>query len=101
LIKKYIVDLTRQTRSQGDVYLGASPRGSLARYRAGQARAAILGRNYVLPDDVKALVPACLGHRLILGPAARLQDLSADTVLEEVMNKVPVPGADLSYAPQG
>jgi MoxR-like ATPase len=101
LIKKYIVDLTRQTRSQGDVYLGASPRGSLALYRAGQARAAILGRNYVLPDDVKALVPACLGHRLILGPAARLQDLSADTVLEEVMNKVPVPGADLSYTPQG
>lgn len=98
VIKKYIVDLTRQTREQSDVYLGASPRGSLALFRASQARAAILGRDFVLPDDVKALVPACLGHRLILGPAARLQDLSTATVLEEVMDKVPVPGADLVYS---
>ena len=97
-IKKYIVDLTRQTREQGDVYLGASPRGSLALFHAGQARAAIQGRDFVLPDDVKALVPACLGHRLILGPAARLQDLSAEKVLDEVMDKVPVPGADLVYS---
>lgn len=97
-IKKYIVDLTRQTREQGDVYLGASPRGSLALFRAGQARAAIRGRDFVLPDDIKTLVPACLGHRLILGPAARLQDLNVDTVLNEMMDKVPVPGADLDYS---
>lgn len=97
-IKKYIVDLTRQTREQSDVYLGASPRGSLALFRAGQARAAIAGRDFVLPDDVKALVPPCLGHRLILGPTARLQDLNTDTVLEEIMDKVPVPGADLVYS---
>lgn len=98
LIKKYIVDLTRQTRERGDVYLGASPRGSLALFRASQARAAIQGRDFVLPDDVKGLVPACLGHRLILGPAARLQDLNTTTVLEEIMDKVPVPGADLVYS---
>jgi MoxR-like ATPase len=98
MIKKYIVDLTRQTREQSDVYLGASPRGSLALYHASQARAAIQGRDFVLPDDVKALVLSCLGHRLILGPAARLQDLNASTVLEEVMDKVPVPGADLNYS---
>ncbi len=96
-IKKYIVDLSRQTRSQGDVYLGASPRGTLALFRASQALASIRGRDFVLPDDVKVLVHACLGHRLILGPAARLQDINPDTVLDEVMEKVPVPGADLIY----
>lgn len=97
-IKQYIVALTEQTRTQTDVYLGASPRGSLALFRASQALAAIHGRDFVLPDDVKNLVPACLGHRLILGPSARLQDLSVDTVLSEVMDKVPVPGADLAYS---
>ena len=97
-IKQYIVALTEQTRAQTDVYLGASPRGSLALFRTGQALAAIRGRDFVLPDDVKTLVPSCLGHRLILGPAARLQDLSVDTVLEELMEKVPVPGADLVYS---
>jgi MoxR-like ATPase len=97
-IKQYIVALTEQTRTQTDVYLGASPRGSLALFRTSQALASIRGRDFVLPDDVKILVASCLGHRLILGPAARLQDLSVDTVLTEVMDKVPVPGADLIYS---
>jgi MoxR-like ATPase len=97
-IKRYIVALTEQTRAQSDVYLGASPRGSLALFRTSQALAAIQGRDFVLPDDIKSLVPPCLGHRLILGPSARLQDLSADAVLDEVMEKVPVPGADLVYS---
>jgi MoxR-like ATPase len=97
-IKQYIVALTEQTRTQSDVYLGASPRGSLALFRTSQALAAIQGRDFVLPDDVKSLVPSCLGHRLILGPSARLQELSTDTVLDEVMEKVPVPGADLIYS---
>ncbi len=94
-VKRYIVDLVRQTRQHPDVYLGASPRGSLALFRAGQARAIILGRDYVLPDDIKALVKPALGHRVILGPAARLRDLSADQVLDEVLSRVPVPGGDL------
>ena len=94
-VKRYIVDLVRQTRQHADVYLGASPRGSLALFRSGQARAIIQGRDYVLPDDIKALVKPALGHRVILGPAARLRDLSADQVLDEVLSRVPVPGGDL------
>jgi MoxR-like ATPase len=94
-VKVYMVELNRQTRQHPDVYLGASPRGSLALYRTAQARAAIQGRDYILPDDVKALVQPALSHRVILGPAARLRDLTADQVLQEIVTKVPVPGGDL------
>lgn len=94
-VKRYIVEITHQTRMHVDVYLGASPRGSLALFRTGQARAAIQGRDYVLPDDIKALVKPALSHRVILGPAARLRDLSGDQVLDEILAKVPVPGGDL------
>lgn len=94
-VKRYIVELTRQTRQHVDVYLGASPRGSLALFRTGQARAAIQGRDFVLPDDIKALTKPALSHRVILGPAARLRDLSGEQVLDEILAKVPVPGGDL------
>ncbi len=95
-VKEYMVDITRRTREFPDVYLGASPRGSLTLFRAGQARAAISGRDFVLPDDVKALAEAALCHRLILGPAARLRDLDAAEVIDEILGSVPVPGGDLS-----
>lgn len=94
-IKRYIVDLVRQTRQHPDVYLGASPRGSLALYRTGQAMAAINGRDFVLPDDIKALVIPTLSHRVILGPAARLRDLATRQILQDVMTKVAVPGGNL------
>ncbi len=94
-VKRYIVGLARQTRDHPEVYLGASPRGSLALYRTSQARAALQGRDYVLPDDVKALSVATFAHRLILGPAARLRDLDADEIVLEIQNSVPVPGGDL------
>lgn len=94
-VKRYIVELTRQTRQHADVYLGSSPRGSLALFRTGQARAAIDGRDFVLPDDIKALVKPALSHRVILGPAARLRDLSTEQILDEVISRVPVPGGDL------
>lgn len=94
-LKHYIVELARQTRSHSQVYLGASARGSLALFRAGQARAAIRGRDFVLPDDVKALARACLAHRIILGPAARLQDVTAESVVDSILEKLPVPGGDL------
>jgi MoxR-like ATPase len=94
-IKRYIVELTHQTRQHEDVYLGASPRGSLALFRTGQARAAIEGRDFVLPDDIKALIKPALSHRVILGPAARLRDLSSDQILDEIISRVPVPGGDL------
>ena len=71
-LKRYIVDLTHQTRQHAEVYLGASPRGSLALYHTAQARAAMQGREYVLPDDIKFLAIPTLAHRVILGPGARL-----------------------------
>jgi MoxR-like ATPase len=94
-VKRYIVEITRQSRLHSEVYLGASPRGSLALYKTSQARAALAGRDFVLPDDVKYLAEAALAHRVILGPAARLRDLSAEQVLEEILEKVPVPGGDM------
>jgi MoxR-like ATPase len=94
-VRRYIVELGRQTRQHPEVYLGASPRGSLALFKAGQALAALQGRDYVLPDDIKGLVLSALSHRVILGPGARLRDLSADQVLEEITENLPVPGGDL------
>jgi MoxR-like ATPase len=94
-IRRYIVDLGRQTRSHPEVYLGASPRGSLALFKTGQARAAMQGRDFVLPDDIKALLESALSHRVILGPGARLRDLTPDQILSEIADKVPVPGGDL------
>ncbi len=93
---EYMVKLARRTRQHAEVYLGASPRGSLALFRAGQARAAILGRDYVLPDDVKVLATPALAHRVIPGPAARLRDVSAARIVQSVVEKVPVPGGDLT-----
>jgi MoxR-like ATPase len=95
-VKGYMVEVVRRTRDYPDVYLGASPRGSLTLFRTCQSRAAISGREYVLPDDVKALAEAALCHRVILGPAARLRDLDASEVIKEILNSVPVPGGDLS-----
>jgi MoxR-like ATPase len=93
-VKQYIVELVRATRAHPDVYLGASPRGSLALFRTGQARAALEGRDYVLPDDIKNLLLPTLVHRVILGPAARLRDIGAAQVLQEIQSKIPVPGGD-------
>ena len=95
-VKAYMVELTRRTRDFPDVYLGASPRGSLTLFRTSQSRAAIFGRDFVLPDDVKALAESALCHRVILGPAARLRDMDAAEVIGEILNSVPVPGGDLS-----
>lgn len=100
-VKRYIVNLTRQTRDHNEVYLGASPRGSLALYRTSQALAALKGRDYALPDDVKALVVPTLAHRVILSPSARLRDLDAEQVVTEVMGSVPVPGGDLTGERRG
>lgn len=93
LIKEYIVAVVSATRHSDDVYLGASPRGSLALYRTSQAFAAIQGRDYVTPDDVKGLIVPVLGHRMIISPAARIRNVRSDEILQAVMGQVPVPGA--------
>ena len=92
LIKEYIVSLVGGTRRHEDIYLGASPRGSLALQIASQARAAIAGRDYVIPDDVKALAEATLAHRLILSPTARIRNADTRSVLGEIVRNTPVPG---------
>ncbi|MBK9051107.1 MAG: MoxR family ATPase [Chloroflexi bacterium] len=93
LVKEYVVDLVRETREHPDVYLGSSSRGALAIYRLCQARATFLGRDYVLPDDVKAMAVAALAHRIIVGPAARIKDVSQDAIVTDILDKVAVPGA--------
>jgi MoxR-like ATPase len=93
-IKRYIVELTIRTRQSDDVYLGASPRGSLALFRTGQARAALKGRDHVLPDDIQEMAVSVLGHRIIVGPAARLREVSADRIVREIVENLPVPGGD-------
>ncbi len=97
-VKRYLVELTRRTRGHGEVYLGASPRGSLALYRTGQARAAMLGRDFVLPDDIKVLALPALAHRVIPGPAARLRDVTAGRIVQDVVDRLPVPGGNLTGA---
>lgn len=95
LVKEYIVDIVRQTREHTDVYLGSSSRGALAIYRLCQARASMSGRDYVLPDDVKALAAPALAHRMIVGPAARIKDVEPEAIVQDILDKLPVPGAQV------
>ncbi|MFB0535520.1 MAG: AAA family ATPase [Anaerolineae bacterium] len=92
-IKEYIVAVVGETRKHPDVYLGASPRGSLALYKTSQAQAALIERDYVIPDDIKALAQVTLSHRLIISPSARIKNVDPKAVVEEIINSVPVPGA--------
>jgi MoxR-like ATPase len=95
LVKEYIVEIVRRTREHPEVYLGASSRGALAIYRLCQARASLSGRDYVLPDDVKALADPALSHRIIVGPAARIKDINPEEIIREIIETVPVPGAQV------
>jgi MoxR-like ATPase len=92
LIKQYIVNIVDSTRNNASVYLGASPRGSLALYRTCQARAMLDGRDFVVPDDVKELAYATLGHRIIISPAARVKNVNAKEIVDATLERVPVPG---------
>ena len=92
LIKQYIVALVDTTRQHEAVYLGASPRGSLALYRTAQARALLDGRDFVIPDDVKELAYTTLGHRVIVSPSARVKSISASDIILGCLERVPVPG---------
>ena len=89
-VADYIVRLVGATREHADVYLGASPRGSLHLYKAAQAMAAINGRDYVIPDDVKQLAVPVLGHRLIVRSQASLREVDNDAIVREVLSTVPI-----------
>ncbi len=91
VVRRYLVELVRATRKHPDVELGASPRGSLALYQTAQARAAIRGRSFVLPDDVKALAEPVLNHRLMLSAEARLRGRGPATVIAQILGQIPAP----------
>ncbi len=95
LVKSYIVEIVNRTRKHADVYLGASPRGSLTLYRTAQARAALDGRDYVIPDDIKELAPYALAHRMIVSPSARIKDVDAASLIRDILGTVPVPGGSV------
>jgi MoxR-like ATPase len=89
-VSDYIVRIVNATRNHPDVYLGASPRGSLALYRAGQAFAALSGRDFVIPDDIKVLAEPALAHRLIVRTAATIRDVDPGAIVHEILDTVPV-----------
>ena len=90
-VRGYVVDIVRATREHQDIQLGVSPRGTLALYNCARALAAIRGRTYVLPDDVKLLAPYVLTHRILISPATRLRGRRLVDVLMDVIETVPVP----------
>jgi MoxR-like ATPase len=92
LVREYIVNVVEASRKHSSVYLGASPRASLALFRTGQARSLLHGRDYVLPDDVKEMAVPVLAHRIIAHPSARMREVTGQTIVGEIMDKVPVPG---------
>ncbi len=92
LIKKYIVSLVEATRHHPSIYLGSSPRGSLAIFRTAQARALLNGRDYVLPDDIKALAEPALAHRSLRSSSGQSQGKDGRASIAEILETIPVPG---------
>jgi MoxR-like ATPase len=100
-VEGYIVDLVRATRARADVRLGGSPRATVALYRAAQAAAYLDGRDFVAPDDVKALVPAVLAHRILLDIDRQLRGATAEDVIEAILHDVAVPPIEETAAEVG
>jgi MoxR-like ATPase len=100
-VAEYIVRLVGATRTHPDVYLGASPRGSIALYRAGQALAGLLGRDYVIPDDIKALAEPAIAHRLIIKTSSSIHDVQAGNVVRELLESIPIDGIRPTGGPNG
>ena len=92
-VREYVLDIVAASRRHPDLVLGASPRGSLALQRTARALAASFGRDYVMPDDVKRVVPSVLEHRLLVAPDAQLRGVSANDVVRSILASVAVPGA--------
>ena len=98
-ISDYIVRIVNASRQHPDVYLGASPRGSIALYRAGQALAGLLGRDYVIPDDIKALVEPAIAHRLIIKTSSSIHDVGPAQVVRELLDGTPVEAGKAGGSP--
>jgi MoxR-like ATPase len=90
-VRQYIVSVIRTTRIHPDIKLAASPRASLSLFQSAQSLAAIRGRSFVTPDDVKYLAVSALAHRVIVKTEARLRGISAGKIIADILNKVPVP----------
>ena len=93
-IERYIVSLTTATRQHAHVQIGASPRGSLALYQLARAYAMVQERDFVLPDDVKAMAPAALAHRLLLKPELWVRGIQAEHVIRDILERTPIPKVD-------
>ena len=91
VLRNYLVKVVQATRTHPEVELGASPRASLGLYRCSQALAAVRGREYVTPDELKTLAPYALSHRVILRSQARLRERNASGIIEEILEQMPVP----------
>lgn len=99
-LREYMLRIIARTRDSVHLSLGASPRASMALFRASQSYAAVLGRGYVIPDDIKTLAHPVLEHRLILNPESRLRRMSSQRVLQEILHEVPVPAGTGSWKPR-
>ena len=100
-IVEYILDIVRETRATDRIEHGGSPRASLVFLTAAKARAAIRGRGYVLPDDIKALAKPVLSHRIVRHTDARMANQPTATILEDLVGSLPVPDSELDYTPDG
>ena len=96
-VREYILRVVHRTRDSTHLSLGASPRASMALFRACQAFAAVQGRTYVIPDDVKGLAHPVLEHRLILNPESRLRRVTTNSVLRDILAEVPVPAGTMTW----
>ncbi len=90
-LRRYIIDILSAARDNHDIALGPSPRAGMAIAALSQAHAAIAGRDYVLPDDIKAIAPAALPHRIVLAPGARWREQNPDAIVAHILRSVPVP----------
>jgi MoxR-like ATPase len=99
-VRKYLLQLIEATRQHEDLHLGGSPRASIALFRTGQALAAMSGRNFVLPDDIKKMAHAVLAHRLILRPESRLRKITAATIVNEIVTELAVPVIESEEEPE-
>jgi MoxR-like ATPase len=99
-VERYLLAIVRATREHAAVSLGVSPRGTLALYRACEAFAAMQGREYVLPDDVKRLAPSVLAHRLLPTTRARLRGSATDGIMKEIVETIPVPVETIAAPPK-